>query len=204
MNIDFGKLTNHPVYTVMVEGFALVAHPGVFAPDPRYSNSTGMMLRHLPDLHGKDVLDLGCGTGVMSVIAAKRGARRIVAADIDPAALRNTQENIRKHNLEPLVETIISDLFSHVTGVFDCILANLPIWDDLWNVKTTTQDMAREFLKDVGAHCKPGGTVLLAWFSISPVEPLREALAMAGFPFEEWTEQALGFTWYTFVLHKKM
>lgn len=200
MDVDFRKLVDHPVYTVIVDGVAIIAHPGVFAPDPRYSNSTALIVAHLPELAGKDVLDLGCGTGVFAVIAAKRGAARVLATDLDPAALRNTEENVRRHQLEGVVRVAKSDLFSDITGSFDVILANLPIWDELWNVKTTTTDLNQAFLLNVKNYLKPGGVALLAWFSASPVEPVRAALHAAGFTVEEFTEENIGYTWYLFVL----
>jgi release factor glutamine methyltransferase len=73
---------------------------------------------------GDRVLDLGCGSGVCAAFAAGV-AREIVAVDISPAAVSNTQENCRRFGREN-VTAIRSDMFSNVDGKFNLILANPP------------------------------------------------------------------------------
>jgi methylase of polypeptide subunit release factors len=73
---------------------------------------------------GDRVLDLGCGSGVCTVFAAPR-VRELIAVDISPSAVRNTEENCRLHGLNN-VTVMQSDMFSRVEGKFDLILANPP------------------------------------------------------------------------------
>ena len=60
-----------------------------------YHETTAMMIDALigRDLTGQTVLDMGCGTGVLGIFAKKRGARSVVAMDIDDKSVANTQEN---------------------------------------------------------------------------------------------------------------
>jgi release factor glutamine methyltransferase len=73
---------------------------------------------------GDRVLDLGCGSGVGAVFCAPK-ARELVAVDISPSAVRNTEENCRLNGLSN-VAVKQSDMFSNVEGKFDLILANPP------------------------------------------------------------------------------
>lgn len=73
---------------------------------------------------GDRVLDLGCGSGVCAVFAAGV-AREVVAVDISPAAISNTQENCQRFGRENVTVTR-SDMFTNVDGKFNLILANPP------------------------------------------------------------------------------
>jgi ribosomal protein L11 methyltransferase len=71
---------------------------------------------------GETVLDVGCGSGVLAIAAARLGARRVVAIDVDPDAVTVTKENAVRNGVEVEVSTTpIAD----VTGSFDLVLANI-------------------------------------------------------------------------------
>ena len=55
---------------------------------------------------GLDVIDYGCGSGILAVAAAALGARRVIALDIDPQALRATAENARRNGLSDRVSVV--------------------------------------------------------------------------------------------------
>jgi methylase of polypeptide subunit release factors len=73
---------------------------GVHFPPP----SSIDLARILDIRTGERVLDLGCGTGLLSIAAAKRGARRVVATDVDPQALEATAINARANRVEGQIE----------------------------------------------------------------------------------------------------
>lgn len=82
-------------------------------------------LLHSP-LRGQRVLDCGCGTGILSIVASKCGASEVVAYDIDDWSVRNTQHNAELNGVENI--TVLegnSSVLSHVSGVFDLVLANI-------------------------------------------------------------------------------
>jgi ribosomal protein L11 methyltransferase len=100
--------------------------------EPKMSFGTGhhettyMMLQHIleHDFKQKTVLDMGCGTGVLAILAEKRGASKIEAIDIDSWCVENTTENIKKNNCKSIH---ISQGSVEVLGrlKYDVILANI-------------------------------------------------------------------------------
>jgi release factor glutamine methyltransferase len=106
----------------------IVVDPGIF--HPGWFISTGVLLRYLEnmELAAKRVLELGCGSGIISLLVASRGAIA-TASDINPDAVRNTRENAERNHLE--VEAIGSDLFLAIhERSFDLILINPPFYPE--------------------------------------------------------------------------
>lgn len=77
----------------------------------------------------RNVLDLGCGTGLLAIGAAKLWKRRVLASDIDPVAVEVTRENARANTVGPLVTAVTADgLTSPMLGAhapYDLIIANI-------------------------------------------------------------------------------
>ncbi|MBR4665168.1 MAG: 50S ribosomal protein L11 methyltransferase [Lentisphaeria bacterium] len=120
----------------------------------------GELLRH--DLEGKRVLDCGCGTGILSIVASKSGASDIVAYDIDEWSVENTEHNARLNGIDN-IEVLTGDVnvLSHVSGLFDYVLANI-------NLNILLADMAS--IREVMAS---GGHLLVSGFYTSDVEALK-------------------------------
>lgn len=102
------------------------------------------------DLSQKRVLDCGCGTGILGIVAAKLGAREIVGYDIDEWSAKNTEHNAKLNGVENL--TVLqgnSSVLSHVCGVFDIVLANINrniLLDDMHNFKDVMGSNAKLIL----------------------------------------------------------
>jgi ribosomal protein L11 methyltransferase (prmA) len=77
------------------------------------------------DLKDKRVLDCGCGTGILGIVAAKCGAKEVVSYDIDEWSVRNAEHNAKLNGVELDVLEGDKRVLSHVSGVFDVILANI-------------------------------------------------------------------------------
>ena len=77
------------------------------------------------DIMGKRVLDCGCGTGILSITAAKCGASEIVGYDIDEWSVENAIHNAKINNVD--IEILEGDkkVLSHINGMFDFVLANI-------------------------------------------------------------------------------
>jgi len=73
---------------------------------------------------GSRVLDVGCGSGVLSIIAALRGASRVVAIDIAEAAREATDDNAARNGVSNLIEASTSEI-GDIAGSFDLVLANI-------------------------------------------------------------------------------
>jgi len=149
-----------------IKGMPFLVTPSVFNPKvPR----TGEFLASLLDakLVGRDseVLDMGSGSGVCAVFAAKH-ARRVVAVDINPAAVRCTRINAYLNGVEEQVDARQGDLFTPVAAErFDLILFNPPFLigaprddrDRAWRAS----DVAERFAAGLSERLKPDGFALI-------------------------------------------
>lgn len=101
-------------------------HPDVFP--PHFTISTKILLDFLSrkDLKNKTLLELGCGSGIISLFCASKEAK-VTASDINTIALKKLKEASKKHKLR--VECINSDLFDAISQVyFDFIIINPPYY----------------------------------------------------------------------------
>lgn len=113
--------------------------------------STRMMLTELDQRPpaGLDVLDLGCGSGILAVAAAVLGARRVIAVDIDPDSLRCTRANAHANG--------VADKIAVCMGLDDVEPASLDV--ALVNV---TASVHAEVGPAATAAVRPGGIILVA------------------------------------------
>jgi D-alanine-D-alanine ligase-like ATP-grasp enzyme len=104
----------------------LAVPQGVHLPPP----SSIEMARFLDVTPGEEVLDLGCGSGLLSIAAAKLGAKRVVATDLDPRALEATLSNARRSGVEDRIQARAGSWFDALendqTKRFDVIIATPP------------------------------------------------------------------------------
>lgn len=115
-----------------VDGLGVASEDLVVAIDPGRAFGSGahatsrLALALLEDqpVAGATVLDVGCGSGVLAVVAARLGAVRVEAIDIDPAAIRATERNAEHHGLGPVI-TASATALEEVVGSFDLVLANI-------------------------------------------------------------------------------
>lgn len=96
--------------TVAREDFIVLPH--VFS--PKYFGSTDVFSELFPYRPGDRLLEVGCGAGITSILAAKQGASRVLAVDINPIAVENARLNTEIHGVSDVVETRLSDLYSAV------------------------------------------------------------------------------------------
>jgi release factor glutamine methyltransferase len=112
--------------TYTYQGTRIIVSPGVF--HPGFFSSTGFVLEFLKEqpLTGKTLLELGCGTALVSIIAAKSGAN-VLATDLSLAAIANAKRNILENQVR--VDVLRSDLFSKIDKrPFDWIIINPPYY----------------------------------------------------------------------------
>jgi ribosomal protein L11 methyltransferase len=128
-----------------------------------HHQTTYLMIKAQLDLDhsGKRVMDAGCGTAILSIMAAKRKAKEIVAFDIDEWSVINGKENIENNGCQniQLLQGKISDL--KLTGEFDIILANINK-----NVLLSEINIYSSFMKK-GAH------LLLSGFYTKDIDDLK-------------------------------
>ena len=74
----------------------------------------------------KSVLDAGCGSGILSIVAAKLGASRVVAFDIDKVAMNETKENLKRNSISENVN-LVCGYIECIKGKYDLIVANISV-----------------------------------------------------------------------------
>ncbi len=137
-----------------VRDLTFTVFPGVFQPAP----DSLALLRHTRIRRGETVLDIGTGAGVQAVFAA-RTARRVVATDINPAAVENARYNARRLGLAEKIGVRQGDLFSPIGPQerFDVILFNIEYPNS--DADQALWDVHERFFAQVKRHLKPGGRI---------------------------------------------
>jgi len=145
--------------------------------------TTRLILRTLAqlDLNGKHVIDAGTGTGILAIMAIKRGSESVFAYDIDEWSVENTKDNLLLNHIYNNVEVVCGDS-SVLEGQekADLLIANI-------NRNILLQDLPR-FAKAI----KPKGQMILSGFYLQDTTALTEAAAKLGFSLmkteseEEW------------------
>jgi HemK-related putative methylase len=136
-----------------------------------------------------DVLDMGAGSGICSVVAA-RYARHVVAVDINPESVRCTRINTLLNRVDDKVEVLRGDLFEPLAGRrFDFVLFNPPFLrreprddaDRAW----ASLDVPERFAASLAAHLNPGGAALLLLSSFGDANMFLDPLRGQGFAVSE-------------------
>lgn len=129
--------------------------------------TTYIMLSYLAELpvEGKRVLDMGCGTAVLAILAHKRGAAHVEAIDIDEWAYRNALENAQSNHADIAISIGNADLLRHrnaAEGKFNIVIANINR-----NILLNDMDAYASVLQ-------PGGWLLLSGFYESDIPVLQQ------------------------------
>ena len=131
--------------------------------------TTAMCLRALEDCvrPGADVLDLGCGSGILAIAAAKIGATKVRALDLDPNAVRAARENAVANGVANVVG-VREGTLDVAGGPFDVIVANIS--------GLTLERLAADLARSLG----PGGSLITSGFLDDAVAGLARAFEATG------------------------
>ena len=132
---------------------ALETAPGLFSPK-RADRGTLAMLSCVDFAPGMRVLDLGCGSGLVGILAAKLcGAENVVMCDVDPPAVEIAARNAARNGVGG-VKAVVSDGFSAIEDAgFDLILSNPPYQSDF--------SVAKGFIEKGFNRLKLGGRLMM-------------------------------------------
>ena len=118
---------------------------------------------------GDTVIDIGCGSGILSLVAVKSGAEKVIAVDLDPQCMIATEENAQKNNMLDSIDTREGDLFSVVTESADVVVSNI------------FAEVIIGMLHDVKHHVKPGGIYIASGILKEKLQDVMDALKEEGF-----------------------
>ena len=153
--------------------------------DPRMSFGTGHhattsqmiseILAH--DVAGKVVLDMGCGTSILAILARMRGAARVTAIDNDEWCVTNSLENIALNSLDGIDVELGDAAALAGKGPFDLILANI------------NRNILLEDMHSYVACMAPGASLLMSGFYVEDTGLIRAEAERLGLVFDHVREQ---------------
>ncbi len=163
--------------------------------DPKMSFGTGhhettaQMIKHMLtlDIRNQHLLDVGCGTGVLSILGEKMGASYITALDIDDKAVENTLENIRLNQCRVIevLKGMVSS--SKLTLEYHLILANIN---------------RNVLLEDIPSYAKllsPGGHLIVSGFYTEDQPPIVNTCEDSGLQIKSQSQEN---KWASLILEK--
>ncbi len=175
--ISLGRVTIVPAW----ESYEAKAGEVIVRMDPGMAFGTGthettrLVMRILQDVivGGERVLDVGTGSGILSICASKLGAKEIFAYDIDPVAVRVAKENALADGCDNITVGV-SDLLAGVdrTAPYGVCVANI------------VADIILRMLPDIGALLAPGAPLILSGIIAPRKEDVIAAAAQHGFLVE--------------------
>lgn len=208
------EIKNQISEIVDIEGVKIKTCKNVFPPRSGFSRTSEQLHTIFGNLNGASVLDVGTGTGVQAIQAAKDGAHDVVALDINPASVACAKENIKLNNVEDTITVMESDLLKVLDKdkKFDVVIANLPITD--FPIEGTIESslydpdyqIHRRFLIDVGSHLKQNGVMIMTHINFKGKNDFVEfekMLSDYGYIAERFIEiKDLGYLWRMYRIKK--
>ncbi len=147
------------------------------------SDDSYLLLKCVEVSPGQSLLEMGTGSGLIALHAARLGAR-VTAADVNPNAVQCARRNAARNNIR--LEVVQSDLFERISGVFDVVAFNPPYlsgtasstsWvEKAWAGGEEGSEMAVRFLEQAWRHLAPGGRIYMVLSSVGGLmSPLKAA-----------------------------
>ena len=140
--------------------------------------TTSMCIRQLEKLvkPGMTVFDVGTGSGILSIISAKLGAKNIQAVDYDDSVLKIVEENLEQNNVQEIISVAQSDLMQNVHGKAELVIANI------------IADIIIRLFDQLDEHLEKGGTLLTSGIIEDRIEDVLAAAEKHGYGVVERLE----------------
>jgi ribosomal protein L11 methyltransferase len=126
---------------------------------------------------GMRVLDVGAGSGILSIAAARQGATHVLAVEIDTQAAHVCRQNVQRNAVSDVVDVLAGALDQTTEASFDLVLANITIATLL------------ELQSSLAARLKPGGVAVLSGVLAERAHELVEALRQAGWHYQRTDQE---------------
>lgn len=193
-----------------IGNFTFIIRPTVFNPVDFLSSGIFADFISTLDLEGKNIMDMGSGSGIVSIIAASKGAK-CLALDINPIAVRSVKETAELNKLSDKINVIESDLFESIPsptgrvregsihsppestseGLFDIIFFNPPYYKGIPknNFERAFKagpdlEVVNSFLAGAGRFLRSEGVIYFIVSSDMDMEDLENRIKTSGFGFE--------------------
>jgi ribosomal protein L11 methyltransferase len=129
------------------------------------------------DLQGKSVLDMGCGTSILAILASMRGARRVTAIDIDDWCVNNSRDNIALNHCDNITVELGDANILAGREPFDVVIANI-------NRNILLADMPA-----YAAVMHSGSQLFMSGFYVEDIPAIQQKAESLGFRFEHHREK---------------
>lgn len=123
--------------------------------------------------YGKTAIEIGSGTGLMGVVMAKYGAKKVIMSDISPESVENSRENAKKFGLEKICSVVQGDLFENIKEKADMITwmipffaGNPPAGDKISASMIMPPELFERFLKEAPKYLNEDGVIVIPSFSL--------------------------------------
>ncbi len=171
--LRIGRLVVHPSWELAEEGeaFAISLDPGrAFGTGQHATTRLCLAAIEQGCAPGDEVLDIGTGSGILALAAARLGAARVDALDTDPDAVESARENARRNGLEDVVSLSRGTLHpEHGTeAAYDLVVANI------------SSAVVCELLPAAARAIRPGGRIILSGFMEDRAADVVAAARVAG------------------------
>ena len=138
--------------------------------------TTSLCMKLLEKYLAERVIDVGCGSGILSVAAALLGCRYVLGTEIDPEAVAIARENVELNGVAPQVRVLEADLLAGIPYKADVIVANL------------MHDLVMRLAPDAFRHLDAGGIFISSGILLEKRDQVAAAVKEAGFEILEILE----------------
>jgi ribosomal protein L11 methyltransferase len=167
-----GRLSIAPPWLASDDPMQVVIDPAMAFGTGEHATTRGVvrLMQQLDEIP-ETVADLGAGSAVLAICAAKLGAKRVAAIELDPDAIGNAEENVAANNVDGIVRVIEGDaaVLLPLVAPVGLVLANI------------ISSILLELLQEIHDALSPGGHAILSGILAEERPVMVEAIQVAGF-----------------------
>jgi ribosomal protein L11 methyltransferase len=137
--------------------------------------TTMMCIQKLEQYLKKDdvVFDVGCGSGILSIAAAKLGAEKVIGVDLDAVSVESSRKNVAMNNVENIVQVREGNLFDVIDEKADLIVSNI------------VAEIITDMTKNIKKYLNKDGIFISSGIILEKLDLVKESLESQGFVIVE-------------------